>query len=135
MIASDKGLAGAYNSNIIKKYLNELRADTETGIANQTIAIGRRVSQFATRLRETEVVGVYDDLADQPSGRELMAILDSARDKFVAGEVDAVDVVFTEFISSMTQNAVTRRLLPAGFAVTDVSDNVRDISTGGVCER
>lgn len=126
VIASDKGLAGAYNSNIIKKYLNELRADTETGIANQTIAIGRRVSQFATRLRETEVVGVYDDLADQPSGRELMAILDSARDKFVAGEVDAVDVVFTEFISSMTQNAVTRRLLPAGFAVTDVSDNVRD---------
>lgn len=126
VIASDKGLAGAYNSNVIKKYLDELRTDTTEGVKNQTITIGRKASQFVTRLREAEMVGVYDDLADRPSGRELRSILETAREKFVAGEVDAVDIVFTEFISSMTQTATTRRLLPAGFAVTDVSDTVRD---------
>lgn len=126
VIASDKGLAGAYNSNVIKRYLDELRSDSNEGVKNQTIAIGRRVAQFVTRLQDAQMAGVYEDLADRPSGRELMSILDTARDKFVSGEVDAVDVVFTRFISSMTQTATTHRLLPAGFAATDVSDNVRD---------
>ncbi len=126
VIASDKGLAGAYNSNIVKKYVSELRTDDNEGIKNETIAIGRKVAQFVTRLRDTEIVGVYEDIADRPSGRELRSILDTVIEKFTTGEVDAVDVVYTEFVSSLTQTATIRRLLPAGFSVTDVSQNVRD---------
>lgn len=126
VIASDKGLAGAFNSNIIKKYLRELRSDEAEGVTSETLAIGRRVAQFATRLKQVEVVGVYEDLADQPSGHEIRTILDSAQEKFISGEIDAVDVVFTDFVSSMTQTATIRRLLPAGYAVTDVSDDVKD---------
>lgn len=126
VIASDKGLAGAYNSNVIKKYVGELRIDDTEGVKNETIAIGRKVSQFVTRLKSANVIGVYEDLADRPSGRELRSILDTAIEKFTIGEVDAVDVVFTEFVSSLTQTATIRRLLPAGFGVTDVSENVRD---------
>lgn len=126
VIASDKGLAGAYNGNVIKQYLDELRSDATESIENQTITIGRRVSQFATRLKNTTIVGVYDDMADRPGGREVRAVLEVAREKFVSGEIDAVDVVFTQFISSMTQKVAIRRLLPAGFAVTDVSETIRD---------
>ena len=126
VIASDKGLAGAYNTNIVKQYVTQLRTDDAEGVKNETIAIGRKAAQFVTRLKDTEIVGVYEELADRPSGHELRSILDTIITKFTAGDVDAVDVIFTEFVSSMTQTATIRRLLPAGFAVTDVSDSVRD---------
>lgn len=126
VISSDKGLAGAYNTNIIKKYLAQLKSDEDEGVSNQTIAIGKKIANFVARLKHVNVIGVYEDLADRPTGRELRSILDMAIEKFTSGEVDAVDVVFTEFVSSMTQTATIRRLLPAGYGVTDVSENIRD---------
>jgi F-type H+-transporting ATPase subunit gamma len=126
VIAADKGLAGAYNSNIIKSYVSELRADDAANIRNETIAVGRRASQFVTRLKDTRIVGAYEDFADKPDGHELRAILDTAIEKFSSGEVDAVDIIFTEFVSSLTQTATIQRLLPAGFDVVEVSESVRD---------
>lgn len=126
VIAADKGLAGAYNSNVAKRYLQELTADDAAGIKNTTIAVGRRASLLATRLKDTSILGVYEDLPDHPAGAQLRAILDTARDKFVSGEVDAVDVVYTEYVSSMVQQVKTLRVLPAGFTKTEVSDEVRD---------
>ena len=115
VIASDKGLAGAYNSNIIKLYAQQLKEDDAAGIANRTITIGRKASQFVTRIKDTKVLGFYDDLPDHPSGRELKAVLNNARELFESGEVDAVDVLYTDFVSSIQQNAVITRVLPAGF--------------------
>jgi F-type H+-transporting ATPase subunit gamma len=126
VIASDKGLAGAYNSNVFKKYIAELRIDDTENVETETIAIGRKAAQFASRLKDTTIVGVYEDLADRPSGHEMRSILDTVVDKFTSGKIDAVDLVFTEFVSSITQNATIRRLLPAGFTVMDVSETVRD---------
>lgn len=115
VIASDKGLAGAYNSNILKTYTAELKKDDKAGVGNKTIAVGRRVSQFVTRLKDTEIIGAYHDLPDHPDGRQLKAILDSAKDLFEGGDVDAVDVIYTDFVSSLVQEAKTIRVLPAGF--------------------
>ncbi|MNH50299.1 ATP synthase gamma chain [compost metagenome] len=126
VIASDKGLAGAYNSNVIKQYVREMTADTEAGVTTTTIAVGRKATQFVSRLKNVTVLGAYEDLPDHPAGHELYAMLDTARDLFVSGEVDAVDIVYTEFISSLTQTARTQRILPAGFTPTDVSDEVRE---------
>lgn len=126
VIASDKGLVGAYNSNIVKTYVNELQADDKAGIANKTITVGRKASQFVARLKDTEVIGAYEYLPDRPAGSQLRAILDTARDQFISGEVDAVDIVFTEFISSMKQQVAVQRVLPAGFTETEVSANIRD---------
>lgn len=126
VIASDKGLAGAYNSNVIKQYVREMTTDTEAGVTTTTIAVGRKATQFVSRLKNVTVLGAYEDLPDHPAGHELYAMLDTARDLFVSGEVDAVDIVYTEFISSLTQTARTQRILPAGFTPTDVSDEVRE---------
>ncbi len=124
LIAADKGLAGAYNSNVFKAYVRELRADDKSGIKNETIAIGRRAAQFVARLKDTQVAGVYEDLPDQPTGSELHAILTTAVDKFISGDVDAVDVIYTQFISSITQQVTQQRILPAGFEETEVSTQV-----------
>lgn len=115
VIASDKGLAGAYNSNIVKIYIEQLRNDDATKVKNTTIAIGRKTAQFVARIKDTQVLGVYENLPDQPDGRELHAILDSARLKFTSGEVDAVDIIYTHFVSSINQQVRVLRVLPAGF--------------------
>lgn len=126
VIAADKGLAGAYNTNIFRQYLALLREDDAAGIKNETIAIGRKASQFVTRLKDTEVIGTYEDLPDHPAGMEFHTILNTARDMFAEKRVDAVEVIFTRFVSSITQEVRTIRLFPAGFTETEVSESVRD---------
>jgi F-type H+-transporting ATPase subunit gamma len=126
VIAGDKGLVGAYNANVMKAYIRELQADSKEGIKSKTIAVGRKTSQFATRLKDTDVVGVYEHLADHPAGSQLNAILDTARQKFVSGEFDAVDVIYTEFVSSMKQQVQIKRVLPAGFTETEVTEEIRE---------
>ncbi len=125
VIASDRGLAGAYNSNVFKRYVRELQAEGSEDMP-ATIAIGRKTAQFITRLKHAELIGVYENLPDQPDGHELRAILDTAHDRFISGEVDAVDIVFTRFISSINQSVETKRILPAGFETTEVSETVQE---------
>lgn len=114
-ISSDKGLAGAYNNNIYKAYSALLSADEENGIKDHTITIGRKVAMFASRIRGNSVLGFYEDLPDAPHERTFRAIMETAVEKFLNGEVDAVDVIYTEFISSVKQEVRTRRILPVGF--------------------
>ena len=125
-IASDKGLAGAYNSNITKTHIRELVADNKAGIKTTSIAVGRRVTQFVSRVKDHDLAGVYEDLPDSLEGTELRGALDVAYNLFTEGEVDAVDVIYTEFISSITQKPKIERLLPAGASI--------DIDTGHLSE-
>lgn len=126
VVATDKGLAGAYDANILKRYTSHLIEDNKAGVSNETITIGRRASRFVSKLKDTKVVAAYQDLADDPAGTQLRSIVDQAIEKFEAGEVDAVDIVFTEYISSVNQQATTQRILPAGYDKVEVSDNVRE---------
>jgi F-type H+-transporting ATPase subunit gamma len=115
VIASDKGLAGAYNSNIVRVYAQELQSDKKASVKNTTITVGRKAAQFVSRIKDTSVLGAYEDLPDKPDGSELRAILDSARTLYTDGEVDAVDVIYTDFVSSVLQESKVIRVLPAGF--------------------
>jgi F-type H+-transporting ATPase subunit gamma len=124
VIASDKGLAGAYNSNIIKAYVQQLQSDKEFDIKNKTIAVGRKIGQFATRIQDVEVLGFYENIPDRPSKLEFRAILDTAIDGFLSGEYDAVDVIFTKFVNSIRQKSKVLRVLPAGFKPKLADDEI-----------
>jgi F-type H+-transporting ATPase subunit gamma len=126
VISSDKGLAGAYNTNIVRTYLSELKQDEAAGIANETIAIGRKASQYVSKLKHTKVVGIYEDMTDHPAGKELQTILGTVKQRFLDKEVDAVDLVYTEYVNSIRQETRVKRILPAGFNQTEVSQDVRE---------
>lgn len=126
LITSNKGLAGAYNSNAIKHYLGRLREDERNGVQTETIAIGRKGAQFVARLKNVKVAGVYESLSEKPTGGEMRPVLETVLDKFTAGEVDAVEVIFTEYINSLTQTVTAQAVLPAGFTEVKVSDNIAD---------
>ena len=126
VIATDKGLAGAYDANVLKLYAKQLLEDDKSGVKNQTITVGRRANRFASRVKDIKVVAAYQDLPDDPTGAQLHAITDAAMDAFKAGDVDVVDIVFTEFISSVNQKATIQRILPAGYEKVEVSENIRE---------
>ncbi len=119
VIASDKGLAGSYNSNVLKLYAQQLMDDRQNSITSKTVTIGRKAAQFAARIKDIDVLGSYEGIPDQPTNNELRAILDTARQQFIGGMVDAVDVIYTEFVSGITQEARLLRVLPAGFEPVD----------------
>ena len=125
VVATDKGLAGAYDANVLKLYAKQLQEDRAVGVKSKTITVGRRANRFAARIKDISVVAAYQDLPDDPTGVQLHAITDAAIEAFNAGEVDAVDIVYTEFINSVNQQPTVQRLLPAGFEKTEVSENVR----------
>lgn len=114
VIASDSGLAGAFNSNLNRLYAQELIKDDKTGVANATITVGRKAAQFVARLKDTEVLGSYQGLPDRPDSGALHAILDTAKEYFTSGKVDAVDVIYTEYVNAIRQEATAMRVLPAG---------------------
>lgn len=126
VVASDKGLAGAYNVNVMKKYIHEIRQDRDASVETYTIEVGRKAAQFISKISDVKSSGTYVDLPDHLDGSEFQAILKTAVDMFLAEEVDAVDVVYTEYVSAMTQTATTRRVLPAGFDTEEVPGTVRD---------
>ena len=123
-VASDKGLAGAYNTNVSKKYLELLKRDDERGIVNITLTVGRKASQLASRLKDTEVIGSYDDLPDHPGGVAFRTVLNTILEQFTERHVDAVTLVYTDFVSSVVQEARWQRLLPAGTTIS--SDEADD---------
>ena len=84
--------------------------------------LAERASQLATRLKDTACGWcIYATCQTNLLAAELTAILTRARTMFINDEVDAVDVIYTEFINSMHQEVTVKRVLPAGFNETEVS--------------
>ncbi|MDB5181677.1 MAG: synthase subunit gamma [Candidatus Saccharibacteria bacterium] len=114
-ISSNQGLAGAYDPNVIRRLFQELTADRKDGVGSSVVSIGRKVTQSVSRLHDVKVAAVYNELPEKPSANDIRPLLTTIIDRFTAGDVDAVDIVFTRFKSTMSQEVTVQRLLPAGF--------------------
>lgn len=115
VITSDSGLAGAYNSNVIRAMLRELKRSNDEGIKTSVICLGRQGANAAARVQGLETIAVYQGLPEKPTAESLRPILDSVIEMFASSQVDAVDVINTKFISGIRQDVQVVRLLPAGF--------------------
>lgn len=123
-ITSDLGLAGAYDANVIRTLINEAKADRDKGVKTSVIAIGRKAAQATSRIAGVEVEAVYTKMPDKPSADTLRPILTSVVNKFADGSVDAVDIIFTKFISSVNSQVQQQRLLPAGFEEAELDEEM-----------
>ena len=115
VIASDSGLAGGYNASVLKQFAQELKVDDDQSVANKVITVGKRATNFAAKVHNVEVIGAYHDFVASPTAEDIRPILVTAVDGFIKGDFDAVDIVFTDFISSVNQKPTTARLLPVAF--------------------
>ena len=106
LIAGDKGLCGALNTNVFRVAAT---FDTDSTIF---ITAGRKAAQFVARSgRRLAAEFAY---GDSPTFPEARAIASCARDLFLNGAVDEVRIVATRFVNTLTQEAVSLEYLPVG---------------------
>src|SRR4029450_3142173 len=104
LVASDKGLCGPLNSNIFRV------ASQYNPATTAFITAGRKAAQFVARTRRR--LGAEFPYGGTPRYQEASAIAALARDLFVKGDADAVCIVATQFVNTLTQVPVTFELLP-----------------------
>ena len=106
LVSTDKGLCGALNSNLMRE---AAKFDKATTIY---IAAGRKGSQFIARTKRQ--LAAEFTYKDAPLFSEARAISKFAREMFLKGEVPRVDILFTNFISTLNQKPEVFPLLPVG---------------------
>jgi F-type H+-transporting ATPase subunit gamma len=113
LITSNTGLAGAYNANVIKLLTNTIKEDQANGVASHVIAIGNRGAQFMRRVSGVDLQAAYPGFGNQPTANDVRPVLNTIVEQYKAGAVDAVQVVYTKFVSTVSQQAQMLQLLPA----------------------
>jgi len=109
IITSDRGQAGAFNSNIFHL---SLQAIGEERIPPKVVVYGRKGARFFARLKGIELVGAYEDLADAPEANVFAPLMQLIEAGMNSGEIGGVTVVYTQFVSSLIQKASSFQLLP-----------------------
>ena len=115
IVTSNRGLAGAYNSNVLKMVTRELAADKAAGVTSQAIVVGKQGARFIVRFADVAVIAAYQDFPDHPTANDIRPIMNTVVEQFMAGKADAVDVLYTDYKSSITQEVTSERILPAAY--------------------
>ena len=108
VIAGDRGLAGGYNSNLLRSALADCAEDVNKP---KVIAIGKKAIEFFEK-REFEIVGRYPLLAETAKTADCGDIATMAIEMFRRKEVDQVKIFYTTFVSPLVQNPVSMDILP-----------------------
>src|SRR5881296_3167682 len=106
VVSTDKGLCGALNSNLLREAARFDKASTVY------VTAGRKASQFIARTKRQ--LAAEFTYKDAPLFAEARAISRFVQDLFTTGQVDQVDVLYTNFISTLNQRPEARPFLPVG---------------------
>jgi F-type H+-transporting ATPase subunit gamma len=118
VIASDRGLAGAFN-NQVQKVAERLIVRHEANGREVTLTlVGRRCIDFFRRRRSSQIVH-HELTGPQITYAQAAAVARALINAYVAGETDEVVLVFNQFVSTMVQKPVTRTILPIAPAAGD----------------
>ena len=108
VITSDRGLAGAYNSNVIRAAERDMQAHDKE---SKLFLVGRKAISYF-KFRGYNFDDSWMGVSDQPSVYDARKVARRAAEAFASGEVDEVRLAFTKFHSALTQRATVVRLLP-----------------------
>ena len=111
VITGDRGLAGAYNTNVIRYVAQHF---DKYPLPVKYIAVGRKGRDLLVRRRK-QVIADFSNLPAAPAFADVSAIGRLAVDEFMKGEVDEVFLIYTDFINMARQTATMKKLLPLEF--------------------
>jgi len=111
VITSDRGLAGAYNSNVIRIGAGILRDAEKAGRARRLHVVGRKGLGYF-RFRGYEMASTTVGVSDTPQFSDAETLGDRLVKEFIDGEVDEVRIAYTDFRSAGSQVATSTRILP-----------------------
>jgi F-type H+-transporting ATPase subunit gamma len=134
LTTGDRGLAGAYNSNMVsytEKFITVLKKQT------QIVAVGRKGRDLMIR-RGYNVVASFDSIPDSPSILDVTPISQLVTDDFLNGKVDQVFIAYTNFINLIARRPVVKQLLPLkpfDFGDMAVAEYIAHVDLSGVSEK
>lgn len=111
VVAGDRGLAGAYNSAIIRMAERAMLADVEAGREYVIVAVGKKVEDYF-KFRKYTVAAAFKGFTDNPTYEDARAIAAEVVSRFDSGTVDQVELVYTQFLSAGSQRPIMRRFMP-----------------------
>jgi len=111
LVSGDRGLAGGFNSQIIRAGARMSAELGEQGLRSVWYATGRRGVSSLT-FRGYELSGSYTGFADRPAYADARTIADDVIEAYVDGRVDRVEMIFNSYVSPLTQHVTHQRLLP-----------------------
>jgi F-type H+-transporting ATPase subunit gamma len=126
VVSSDRGLCGGLNSNLFRE---AGKLDKNTTVF---VTAGRKASQFIARTKRQ--LAAEFTYKDAPTFAEARAISKFAQDLFLKGEADSVDILFTNFVSTLVQQPKTIPFLPVGkikAVTTGVNAPAQELASAG----
>jgi F-type H+-transporting ATPase subunit gamma len=111
LLTANRGLCGGFNSNLIKQARNLMQELRAQGVETELHIAGKKgVAYF--RFRGEEIQTRRTDIGDHPGLDDAESLVGPIRDRFERGEVDAVYLISSKFVSAMSTPPSTRELLP-----------------------
>ena len=108
LITGDRGLAGAYNTNIVRFALEKFR---ESSLPVKYVVVGRKGRDMLAR-RGQDILAEFSDLPAAPTFSDVSAIGRLALQEYFEERVDQVFLIYTEYVNLLKQVPVVKKLLP-----------------------
>jgi len=110
MVTADKGLAGALNTNVIRRTTRFILEQGDVPV--NMIAVGRKGRDFMVRYGRP-LIAEFTNLGDRPTIVDVRPIARVATDEYISGRADVVYLVYTDFVNTLVQRPTVYQLLPA----------------------
>lgn len=124
VITSNKGLAGAYNANVIRKTQKKIEEYNAAGIKTTLFIVGQKgISAFKKRSKALgcEIAATYAGVANNPSGEGAKIIAEDMADYYVDDKIDKIEIITTRFKNMMSYYVEEWEVLPLQGEVTEAA--------------
>ena len=111
IVSSDRGLCGGLNNNLFKKVLDQVEIDKTNSIDSAFSLIGNKSTSFFQRVGG-EVIAKTSQLGDKPKIEQVLGLIKSTIDRFLANEIDELYIVYNRFVNTVSQEPVIQKILP-----------------------
>ena len=111
VVTGDRGLCGAYNSNVLRTAEHAIRDDLEAGRDYSLITVGRKAESYF-RYRDYNIDAAFSGFSDAPRYEDAKRIGTVAAAAFVAEETDLVEIIYTRFVSAGVQEVERLTIAP-----------------------
>jgi F-type H+-transporting ATPase subunit gamma len=120
-VTADRGLAGGFNAQVIRRSLALMREAQAEGQEVVWFSTGRKAAS-TLRFRRMNVAQSWTGFSERPAYADAQALAHAVAEAYVNGEVDKVVVVYNAFVSALTQKVTVRELLPIPTDLLEGSD-------------
>lgn len=111
VVTGDRGLAGAYNSNVLRETQRAIERESKFGREMKITGVGRKGAAYF-KFRKVPLSGSFTGVSDKPTYADAVRISKQVIHDFTSGDVDKVMIAYTDFLSVSLQRARVQQILP-----------------------